>query len=93
MPTKAERSRRKALLVELHRKSSRDREWILKSKICACFYCFAEFEAARITEWIDNGETALCPVCSVDSVIGFGEAVDQELLHQMDRRWFSETLK
>jgi hypothetical protein len=93
MPTRAERSRRKSLVMELQRKSSRDREWILKSKICACFRCFAEFEATRITEWIDKGETALCPICTVDSVIGFGEAVDHELLHQMHRRWFSETLR
>ncbi len=79
----------KVSLAALHKKSRRNRSWLKQSRICGCFYCFNEFPSDRIVEWIDDEETALCPYCGIDAVLGFdSEAADQELLHDMHDRWF-----
>jgi len=84
----------KANLADLHKKSKRNRSSLSKSMICGCFYCFNEFPFDQIAEWIDDGETALCPYCGVDAVLGFGsETADQELLHEMHDRWFKPSIR
>lgn len=57
-------------LKKAHKHSSHNRESIEKSKYCCCFFCRETFEPNEIEEWIDDCETALCPKCSIDSVIG-----------------------
>jgi hypothetical protein len=79
-------------LNKLHRKSRRNRPTLAKSTICGCFYCLNEYPFDRISEWIENGETAICPCCGVDAVIGFDAPVaDRELLHKMHERWFERS--
>jgi hypothetical protein len=50
------------------------RDEILASDMCGCFYCLAVFPPNEVTEWTDKtvgiGQTALCPKCGIDSVIG-----------------------
>ena len=36
---------------------------------CGCFHCQAVFSADGIRDWIDDGQTALCPRCGVDAVL------------------------
>jgi len=36
---------------------------------CGCFFCLAEFDASVVTTWVDDGRTALCPKCGIDSVL------------------------
>ena len=53
--------------------ASNHREEVLASKVAGCFYCQSTFSPTEIKEWLtecDEGQTALCPVCSIDSVIG-----------------------
>jgi hypothetical protein len=79
----------KANLTALHKKSRSNRSSLEKSTICGCFYCFKEFVFERVVEWIDDDETALCPYCGVDAVLGFASpTADQQLLHEMHDRWF-----
>ena len=63
-----------ANLESAHKHSSRHREEILASEVCGCFYCLATFPPGEIEDWIDEkkrvGETAICPRCGIDSVIG-----------------------
>jgi hypothetical protein len=49
------------------------------------------FLPAEITDWIDEGQTALCPRCGIDSVIGdrAGFELSPEFLSEMNRYWFS----
>lgn len=76
-------------LAALHKKSSRNRSLLAGSTICACFYCFSEYKFDRIDKWTDEDETAICPVCGVDAVLGFDSAPpDQKLLQAMHDRWF-----
>src|SRR5262249_26892404 len=78
-----------------HDRSSNHRAEILRSEKCGCFYCLNIFAPTQITEWCDEaedgvGQTALCPFCGVDSVIGSasGYALDQAFLKSMKNVWF-----
>jgi hypothetical protein len=78
-----------------HRASIRHREQVLQSEMCGCFYCLERFPPAAITEWCDEdsmgeGQTALCPCCGIDSVIGSrsGFPTTTEFLRAMNDRWF-----
>ena len=78
-------------LKKFHRKSRRHRSALAEATICACFYCLSEYPVQQITEWTDNEETAICPCCGVDAVLGFNETVaDQQLLRDMHARWFED---
>ena len=77
-------------LKAAHRHCRLNRVELQSSDLCGCFYCFAIFAPAEISEWIDDGETALCPKCPVDSVIGSasGFPITPEFLHRMHDKWF-----
>jgi hypothetical protein len=53
-----------------------------------CYYCLKTFETKQIKEWTDQGETALCPFCSVDSVV---PETNPEILKQWYAEWFEKT--
>jgi hypothetical protein len=85
-----------------HRHSIRHRAELEASESCGCFFCLAIFPPAEITEWIDAprgtpaeleealGQTALCPRCGIDSVIGSasGYPITAEFLRRMEAHWF-----
>jgi hypothetical protein len=91
MPTPAPLS----LLVQAaHQASSRHRAEIEKSTLCGCFRCLKTFPPGEIKEWIAeaNGtETALCPLCGIDSVIGdaSGYELTDRFLSAMQQHWFA----
>jgi len=80
--------------IQAHKHSSYHREEIMHSEICGCFYCLAIFRPGEVTDWIDEkdsiGQTALCPKCGIDSVMGSasGFPISQEFLEKMRRYWF-----
>jgi hypothetical protein len=57
-------------LTKAHEHTFKNRQEIVASRKCGCFYCRDTFEAASVTEWWDHGMTAVCPLCGIDSVIG-----------------------
>lgn len=73
-----------------HRHSSVHRAEVLASESCACFFCLRSFVPGEITEWVDDGETALCPRCGIDAVLGSasGHPLTPELLRAMHAAWF-----
>ena len=78
-----------------HAKSIHHRQEILASKECGCFYCKRVFTPDAIEDWTDEDEpaerqTALCPHCGIDSVIGdqSGFELTEEFLREMNRSWF-----
>jgi hypothetical protein len=75
---------------EAHKHSIRHRDEIMGSTHCGCFYCCAMFPARDIADWTDDGDTALCPKCGIDSVIGdrSGFPVSVEFLASMKTHWF-----
>ena len=81
-------------IVRAHRHSIRHREEVLASSLCGCFCCCAIFPPTEIVEWTDDregiGQTALCPRCAIDSVIGSnsGYPITRAFLSAMKARWF-----
>ena len=79
-------------LDEAHKHSINNKEEIEKSESCGCFYCKKIFKSSEVKEWIKdkNGDTAKCPHCLTDSVIGdaSGYALTDEFLTQMNKKWF-----
>jgi hypothetical protein len=77
-----------------HGHSSGHRADVLASSLCGCFYCLAVYPPSEIVEWFDEpgdqGQTAICPKCGVDSVLGdkAGFPLTQEFLEEMQDRWF-----
>jgi hypothetical protein len=81
--------------VSAHQHSSVHRAELMSSEACGCFYCLSIFPPGKIEEWVDEddqglGQTALCPHCGIDSVIGdrSGYPVSREFLEKMRARWF-----
>jgi hypothetical protein len=68
---------------------------ILDSDVCGCFYCLSNYKPDEILEWIDEEnpkeQTALCPKCNIDAVIGSASGytvTDKAFLHAMSEYWF-----
>jgi len=77
-------------LKEAHKHSDNHKLDISLSDKCGCFYCLNHFEPSEIKEWIDGGQTALCPRCGIDSVIAgnTGYLEDEWFFSDMHNYWF-----
>jgi len=53
---------------------------------CVCYYCLKTFKKAKIQKWVDQGETALCPFCSIDAVIP--DIFEEDFVKQAQERFF-----
>jgi hypothetical protein len=73
-----------------HQHASNHREEIEASARCGCFNCVTVFAPGEIGEWVDEGKTALCPYCGIDSVIGTSSGVPMTIgfLRCMRNEWF-----
>jgi hypothetical protein len=78
--------------LEAHKYSANNKRLLLKNMKCGCFFCLKIFSPTEITDWIedDTDETALCPYCSIDAVIGesSGFPITKEFLEKMHEHWF-----
>jgi hypothetical protein len=76
--------------ISAHEWSSYHRETLRDSEVCGCFYCLAVFSPSEIEDWTDHEDTALCPKCGIDSVIGSvsGYPIEGEFLKKMHDHWF-----
>ena len=80
-------------IITAHKFCSNNRESILKSKECGCFYC-VQISPNEIINWHDSdlsgvGQTAFCPKCRIDSVIGDVDLeFDISFLEKMHEHWF-----
>ena len=79
-------------LLKLHELSMANMSEFEENKKCGCFSCCRIFDSDEIEMCLEDedGDTAVCPYCSVDSVIGEGNGVEitEELLKQMHDFWF-----
>jgi hypothetical protein len=68
------------------------RKQLLASQIAVCFYCFTEFPPHSVQEWTDGepvGQTALCPHCGIDAVVGFNGPIDAAWVTEAYKRGFN----
>ena len=62
------------------KRSYENKETLLKSETCGCYYCTMIFPASDVKNYIKdkNGYTAECPKCGIDSVIPFNKELDKD---------------
>ena len=77
-------------IIEAHKHSSYHRSKLERDEKCGCFYCLTIFSPSEIEEWVDANDTAICPYCEIDSIIGesSGFPITKEFLEQMKQYWF-----
>ncbi len=83
--------------VKAHDCASKHRTELEKDNICGCFYCTEIYSPKEIKKWVSGDadctktDTALCPKCGVDAVIGesSGYPITKEFLIDMHKRWFT----
>lgn len=80
-------------IQKMHRLCTNNRELIGSHTRCGCFYCRRIYPGREIKIWIDEGKTALCPHCGIDSVIVDSEwgEINDETLKEMYEFWFTIT--
>lgn len=79
----------KVSLEEIHKLCIYNRETIGESTMCGCFFCIHVFEPTEIESWTDDGRTAHCPRCEIDSVLPDSQVeITEELLVQMCEKYF-----
>lgn len=93
-------------LLEAHRHAANHRAEIDASKVCGCFSCLQLFPPAEIIAWTGwddadlndlehvEGNTALCPRCGSETVIGDGSGIkiDMAFLGRMSEAWLQRTV-
>jgi len=57
-----------------------------------CFHCMKMIDKTTITQFTDNGQTVICPLCSIDSVIGdaCGLEINEQNLIQANNFWYKK---
>ncbi|MEH6993745.1 cytoplasmic protein [Neobacillus drentensis] len=75
---------------EAHRFSSHHRKDLERDQVCGCFHCLKIYSPSEITEWVDDDDTALCPYCGIDSVLGesAGYPITEQFLNGLHKAWF-----
>ena len=56
-------------MIDYEKQSFCHRDKIKPDTECGCFYCLSVFKGEDIRTWADKGETAMCPVCGIDTVL------------------------
>lgn len=78
-------------LIEAHKWSYGNIDKLDKEQKCGCFYCSRIFPSSEIKEYVDDLPvgTALCPYCSVDSILGenSGFPITKGFLDAMYEYW------
>jgi hypothetical protein len=77
-------------LIEAHKHCTNNKQTLIIDDLCGCFCCLKIFNPEEIKSWTDAGETAICPYCEIDSVIGknSGFPITEEFLKVMKEHWF-----
>jgi uncharacterized paraquat-inducible protein A len=63
---------------------------VANSNLAGCYHCKSIFNAGEIKETTDDGKTALCPKCGIDSVLSETSPfqLDFETLSALNKYWF-----
>ncbi len=82
------------VLVEAHKRCVHNRRFLTGETRCGCSYCQQTYAADEITDWTDDGQTAICPRCGVDAVLSaHTDPLTADFLARMHARWFEQVFK
>ena len=56
---------------------------------CGCYYCLEVCNFKEVTEFVDDGQTALCPNCGIDSLVS--GITSREALEVLSNRYFGDS--
>ena len=81
---------KEAQLKKLHAYSSHNKDLVAVSGKCYCFHCKAVVSSYLITDYADNGQTALCPKCGIASILpdAIEEVTNKNIIAEMNEYWF-----
>lgn len=73
--------------------SIHNKKQLEESEIAGCYYCCKIFEPSEIKIYVDDNDTAICPNCKIDSVLGdkSGFEITPENLAKLKEYWFEST--
>ena len=73
----------------LHRHTRANRMELEASEVCGCIACERIYFPSEVVRWAE-GETALCPHCGVDAVVGSASGIPimPGVLRRAHERWF-----
>ena len=82
----------KKALKQIHNHSFKNRAEIAQSLICYCIHCQKACASGQVEKWVDDGETAICPKCGVDSLIGSAAEYEmtEPLLKELHEFYFEQ---
>lgn len=68
----------------------RNRPEVEASRNCGCIDCCRIFPTAEIADWADDGQTAVCPYCGTDAILGeaAGWQLTDGLLEKLNQIYF-----
>lgn len=74
--------------------SMKNKKQLEQSESCGCFGCVKLFKPEEITEYIPGEDTALCPYCGTDAVLGdaSGYPITEEFMQKMNDAHFGEIM-
>jgi hypothetical protein len=76
-------------LQRIYQHARLNRQFMVPGSICRCFHCLKEFPAEEVSRWTDDGKTALCPRCGIDSVLSdCADRLGDDLIRQLQAAYF-----
>lgn len=80
------------LLREAPIYTMKNKRFIDESETCGCYSCLSVFSKHDITDWTDDGQTAICPKCKVDCVLSqtYGIELDEKNLKIVHDYWMKD---
>ncbi len=79
--------------VKAREYSAHNRQYLTNDQACGCFFCLRMFNANEIVWPDDADDTAMCPYCGIDAVVGqsSGIPITKQFLKSMREYWFTES--
>lgn len=71
-----------------HKKARKNRDELRATMAAGCYHCVRIFVTTKIVDWLDDGMTARCPHCGIDSVLPGVVNFDQ--LRAAQKHWFNQ---
>lgn len=80
-------------LEQLQDKSFKNKSWLMECGYYGCFCCLKWGNVKEVEEFVDRGQTGICPHCGIDSLIAFKleeHEVFQPIMKNMQERFFKK---
>jgi hypothetical protein len=72
-------------------RDTKNREEIMSSEICGCFFCQANYDPSSIRKWKNIEQAACCPECRLGNVVVGSASVlpvhNKEFLRLVGAHW------